>query len=149
MKANIKRNATKVALFAAVLLATSLFAGSANAQSGFKGNFTLEHQTRWGEAVLPAGHYLLTFDDNISNMLVVRDAKSHRALAYEPSNIRQNSTKGESALLVSVRGSQRIVSSFRVAELGQTFIYDRALASGRAVEEANNTETVPVMEAKK
>jgi hypothetical protein len=149
MKANIRRNATKVTLFAAALLATSLFVGSANAQSAFKGKFTLEHQTRWGQAVLPAGHYLLTFDNHISNMLVVRDAKSLQALAYEPINIRQNSTKGGSALLVSVRGSQRVVHSFRIAELGQTFIYDRRLASGHAVEEANNAESVPVLEAKK
>jgi hypothetical protein len=149
MKANISRNATKVTLLAAMLLAVSLFAGSANAQSGFRGKFTLDHQTRWGQAVLPAGHYLLTFDDHLSDMLVVSDAKSHRRVAYEPSNNRQDSTKGESALLVSVRGSQRIVNSFRVAELGQTFIYDHSLASRRAVEEANNTETVPVMEARK
>jgi hypothetical protein len=149
MKANIRRNATKVTLFAAALLATSLFVGSANAQSAFKGKFTLEHQTRWGQAVLPAGHYLLTFDNHISNMLVVRDAKSLQALAYEPINIRQNSTEGGSALLVSVRGSQRVVHSFRIAELGQTFIYDRRLASGHAVEEANNAENVPVLEAKK
>jgi hypothetical protein len=132
-----------------MLLAVSLFAGSANAQSGFRGKFTLDHQTRWGQATLPAGHYLLTFDNHLSNMLVVRDAKSHRAVAYEPSNNRQDSTEGESALLVSVRGSQRIVNSFRVAELGQTFIYDPALVSRRAVEEANNAETVPVMEARK
>ena len=149
MKANIRRNATKVTLFAAALLATSLFAGSANAQSAFKGKFTLEHQTRWGQAVLPAGHYLLTFDNHLSNMLVISDANSLRKVAFEPINIRQNSTEGGSALLVSVRGSQRVVHSFRVAELGQTFIYDRGLASRRAVEEAKNAESVPVLEAKK
>jgi hypothetical protein len=64
MKLNITRNATRLTLFAAALLATILFAGSANAQSPFKGKFTLQHETRWGQAVLPAGDYILTFDNH-------------------------------------------------------------------------------------
>jgi hypothetical protein len=147
MKLNIARNATRLTLFAAVLLASSLFAGSANAQS-FKGKFTLTHETHWGQAVLPAGDYLLSFDNHISNLLVVRDAKSGRGVAYEPINNRQDSKAGGSALLIGTRGSQQVVHSFRVAELGETFIYDRPLAR-RAVEEANNTATVRVLEARK
>jgi hypothetical protein len=147
MKLNIARNATRLTLFAAVLLASSLFAGSANAQS-FKGKFTLTHETRWGQAVLPSGDYLLSFDNHISNVLVVRDAKSGRGVAYEPINNRQDSKAGGSALLIGTRGSQQVVHSFRVAELGETFIYDRTVAR-RAVEEANNTATVPVLDARK
>jgi hypothetical protein len=147
MKLNITRNATRLTLFAAALLATSLFAGTANAQS-FKGKFTLTHETHWGQAVLPAGDYLLSFDNHISNLLVVRDAKSGRGVAYEPINNRQDSKAGGSALLIGTRGSQQVVHSFRVAELGETFIYDRPLAR-RAVEEANNTATVRVLEARK
>jgi hypothetical protein len=147
MKLNMKRNAAKVTLFAAALLATSLFAGSANAQSAFKGKFTLSQETRWGHAVLPAGDYVVKLDNNIPNMLVIRDAKSGRGVAYEPVSIREDSAEGGSALLIGTRGSQRVVHSFRVAELGETFVYDREL-SRRAVEEANSTETVTVLEAK-
>ena len=149
MKLNITRNATRLTLFAAALLATTLFAGSANAQSQFKGKFTLQHETRWGQAVLPAGHYTLTFDNKMPNMLVVRDAKSLRGVAYEPANIRQDSTGGESALLIAVRGSRQIVHSLRLAELGQIFVYDPALANGREVEEASQTQDVPVIVANK
>jgi hypothetical protein len=150
MKPNITRNATKLTLFAAALLATILFAGSANAQSPFKGKFTLTHETRWGKAVLPAGDYILSSDANnkIPGLLVIRDAKSLHAVAYEPINNAQDSTGGESALLIAVRGSQRVVHSFRVAELGQTFIYDRTLAR-RAVEEARQPQAIPVIVAKK
>ena len=148
MKLNITRNATRLTLFAAALLATTLFAGSANAQS-FKGKFTLTHETRWGQAVLPAGNYILTFDNHISDMLVVRDAKSLYGVAYEPANIRQDSTGGESALLIAVRGSQQVVHSLRIAELGQVFVYDRALANRREVEEARQSQAVPVIVAKK
>lgn len=149
MKLNITRNATRLTLFAAALLATILFAGSANAQSPFKGKFTLQHETRWGQAVLPAGNYILTFDNHISNMLVVRDAKTRHAVAYEPTNNAQDSTGGESALLVAVRGSQQVVHSFRLAELGQTFIYDPALANRREVEEARQSQAVPIIVARK
>ena len=150
MKLNFTRNAAKLTLLAAALLATSLFARSAKAQSAINGKFTLQHETRWGQAVLPAGNYSVSFDHNnkIHGLLVIRDAKSLRFVAYEPINNRQDSGKGGSALLIGTRGSQQIVHSFRVAELGQTFVYDRTLAR-RAVEEAHNTKTVPVMEAKK
>lgn len=149
MKLNITRNTTRLTFFAAALLATSLFAGTANAQSPFKGKFTLTQETRWGQAVLPAGHYIVTFDDHFSDMLIVRDAKSLRAVAYEPSNNRQGSGEGGSALLIGVRGSQPVVHSFRLAELGETFIYDLALASRSAVEEARQAQAVPVIVAKK
>jgi hypothetical protein len=148
MKLNITRNATRLTLFAAALLATILFAGSANAQSPFKGKFTLQHETRWGQAVLPAGDYILTFDNHLSNILIVRDTKSLHAVAYEPANNAQDSTEGESALLIGVRGSQQVVHSFRLADLGQTFIYDRTLAR-RAVEEARQPQAVPVIVAEK
>lgn len=148
MKPNITRNATRLTLFAATLLATILFAGSANAQSPFKGKFTLQHETRWGLAVLPAGNYTLTFDNHLSNMLVLRDAESGRAIAYEPAYNAQHSTESGSALLIGVRGSEQVVHSFRLAELGQTFIYDRTLAR-RAVEEARQPQAIPVIVARK
>jgi len=149
MKLNITRNATRLTLFAAALLATALFAGSANAQSSFKGKFTLQHETRWGQALLPAGHYTLTFDNKMPNMLVIRDVKSLHGVAYEPANNREDSTGGESALLIGFRGSQQVVHSFRAAELGQTFIFDRELANRRAVEEARQTHDIPVVVSKK
>lgn len=149
MKLNITRNATRLTLFAATLLATSLFVGTANAQSPFKGKFTLTQETRWGRAVLPAGQYTLTFDNKMSSLLVIRDAKTLRAVAYEPANNRQDSGEGGSALLIGVRGSQPVVHSFRLAELGETFVFDPALASRSAVEEARQAQAVPVVVAKK
>src|SRR5579864_5858987 len=104
MKLNITRNATRLVLFAAALLATALFPGSAHAQSPFKGQFTLQHETRWGRAVLPAGQYTVTFDSEMPNMLVIRDAKTRHTVAFEPINNAQDSTGAESALLIGVRG---------------------------------------------
>lgn len=149
MKLNITRNAAKLTLFAAALLATSLFAGTVNAQSPLKGKFTLTQETRWGKAVLPPGHYIVAFDNHLSQMLVVRDATTDRTVAYEPIDIRQDSGEGGSALLIGVRGSQPVVHSFRLAELSETFVYDPTLASRSAVEEAHQTQTIPVVVAKK
>ena len=149
MRGKITRYATRGTLFAAVLLATCLLARPANAQAGIQGKFTLPYETHWGQAVLPAGDYLLTFTNNSmgNTMLVIRNARSRQFAAFESVNIRQDSGKGESALLIGSRGEQRIVYSLRIAELGQAFVYDRALA--RAVEEAQQTQSVPVVVAKR
>ena len=150
MKARIVRHITKATLYAAVLLAGCLFGSPANAQSDFQGNFTLQSETHWGRAVLPVGDYVLTFThDNMPPMLVIRDAKSRLVVAYESVDIRERSTKGESALLISTRGKQRVVQSLQIAELGQMFVYDRAVRPGRTVEEARQTQVVPVLVAKK
>jgi hypothetical protein len=149
MKVKITRYATRVTLFAAALLTTCLFAGSVNAQAGIQGKFTLPYEVHWGQAVLPAGEYLLTFtpDSMVGTRLVIRNAKNDRFVAFESVNIREDSKKGESALLIGTRGGQRIVHSLTIAELGQVFVYDRGL--DRAVEEARQTQAVPVVVAEK
>jgi hypothetical protein len=150
MKLTITRYATRVTLFATVLLAICSFARPANAQEMFQGRFTLPFEAHWSQAVLPAGDYLLTFTRLVgSAMLVVEDASSRRIVAYEPVKITDDSTQGGSALLVGTRAGQRIVHSLRIAELGQVFVYDRALAREYALQEAHQTQAIPVSMAKK
>jgi len=150
MKTNLMRNPAKVTLFAAALLAACLFCRPANAQLDFQGKFTLQHETRWGTAVLPAGDYLLTIDhDIVPRMLVIRDAKSRLIVAYESLDDREGRTKGESALLISTRGRQQVVQSLTIAELGEAFVYERPPAQGRPTEEAGQRQAVPVTVAKK
>jgi hypothetical protein len=152
MKTKITRYATKAMLFVTVLLATCFFAGRASAQAGFRGKFTLPFETHWGKAVLPAGEYLLFSldgDNKIPDLWAIRDAKSLRAVAYEPVGIRDDRPAGKSALLVSRRGTQHVVYALRIAELGQVFVYDPTLAHAAAVQEARQAETVPVVLAQK
>ena len=149
MKIITKANFTKVTLFATVLLAGCFFAGAANAQM-VQGTFTLDHAARWGKTVLPAGDYCLRLDPGADPaMAVIFDATSGKRVAVVASGITEDGSKGHSALLISRRGNQRVIYSFRVAELGESFVYDPALAHGRGIIEANNTETVPVLDAKK
>jgi hypothetical protein len=148
MKLSTKANTTKMTLFAAVLLATCFFAGTANAQA-FQGKFTLQHSVRWGEAVLGAGEYRLALDTGtVPAQAVITNAASGKNVAIVRSSISEDG-KGNSALLIGRRGNQHVVYSFRVAELGQVFIYDPALAHRNGMSEADNTETVPVLDAKK
>lgn len=150
MQPQMKQFLTRMTLFATVLLAICTFARSASAQTQFQGRCTLLYAAHWGKAVLPVGDFLLTFTrmDGVA-MLLVQDAKSGRYVANEPVNITEESTKSGSALLIGTRAGQRIVHSIRIAELGQVFVYDPALAHGHTVEEVHNTQAVPVSAAKK
>jgi len=151
MKPNFTKKAAKVTLFAAALLATCLFAGSANAQSLFSGKFTLQHTTRWGKAVLPAGNYdirLGAFDSVDADLFVISDANSGRTVARETCSVTEDAPENSTnALLIGGRANQQIVHSFRVPDLGKTCIYNRSLASRPTSEAASNAEVVPVLVA--
>jgi hypothetical protein len=153
MKSNILVNAKRVTLFAAVLVAILIFASGANAQSTFQGTFTLGHSARWGKTVLGAGDYIVRVNNTNGSSPLVAEiiyAKSGRPAALETcSNVDSFKPNGEkSALLIGHRGNQQVVHSFRIAELGQTFIFDRTLASRQVSEEASNQENVPVLVVK-
>jgi hypothetical protein len=151
MKTNLTHKVTRATLFAATLLAACLFAGAANAQSTFHGKFTLQHSVRWGQAVLSAGDYLITIDSTTFEgplMAIIFDAKSGKKAAFVSCAITEDA-KGDTALFISTRGNEHVVHTFRVAELGESFIFDPALAHPRATEEASKTEIVPVLHAKK
>jgi hypothetical protein len=151
-KVGTKVTGSKVTLFAAVLLAVCIFTGSANAQSTFKGKFTLQHSARWGKTVLGAGDYVIDLNHNNDAgplIAVIRYAKSGRVAARETCSAADGATKGDSALFIGHRGNQQVIHSFRVAQLGETFVYDRTLASRQVSEEAMDKEKIPVLEAKK
>jgi hypothetical protein len=149
MKSRIVRHIARATLFAAALLATGWFAQPANAQE-WTGKFTLPYEARWGQAVLPPGDYQLTVaPGDTAGMLIIREARSLRAVALEPVNIRENSREETSTLLIGTQGKQHIVYSLTIAELGASFVYQSRPAHNREFEEARKTQTVPVTVAKK
>jgi hypothetical protein len=150
MNANTKGSSIRAALFTAALMAVCLFAGSANAQSAFHGTFTLQHEIHWGDAVLPAGNYVIDLDRGTGpSIALIRNAATDRPVAMVASAIVQSGARDKSALVVGSRGRIRVVRSFQVAELGEVFIYDRPLDRGEANEEAKDTSVVPILQAKK
>lgn len=154
MKVNLTKKATKVTLFACALLGSGLFAGSAHAQARYQGKFTLKNSVRWGMAVLPPGEYRISAP-GIANgrtmLFVIQNATTGRQVALESSPIVEDGPRNDdrSELLVGTRGRQLVVYSFQVAELGESFIYDRTLAKGHGQVEAREGEAVRVLVAKK
>jgi len=148
MKTNTKLNRIRSTLSAGVLLAACLFARPASAQAWIQGKFTLPYEARWGHAILPPGDYQLTFaPGDTPGMLVVRDAKSRRVVAFELINVREGSREGASALLVGTHGKQHVVYALTIAKLGESFVYERPPAHYR--EEARQTQAVPVVVAER
>jgi len=136
----------------ATLVAICFSTATAHAQSAFQAQLTLPYEVHWGAAALPPGIYILTFNGNDARpTVVIRDAKTYRIVALEPAGIEERTTGGKSALLIEMRGHHRVVDSFRIAELGQLFVYHRASANRRAVEEAKTrkAQIVPIVVAEK
>ena len=147
---NLKKKLSTVQLLTLGLLVSFLWASVANAAPRYRGRFSLPYEVRWGQAVLPAGEYLLRFVDVQTRVFVViRDAKSGKDVAYLAA-VTNGQAKGRSALLIAEVGSQQVVHSLRLAELGEVFIYEPALARrAEDVREAHKVQTLPIVAAKR
>jgi hypothetical protein len=147
MKAKTIRRAIEVRLFAVVLLATCAFATSANAQS-FYGKFTLPFDTHWGKTVLPAGNYTMSLNSE-TNVALIRSANGS-TFGFTPIPIEATSKKGATALMVMVRGNERIVRSLNLPEHGVSLIYTPATSAEREIlAKADQVQSVPVITAGK
>jgi|GEM_PF-1113032 len=141
----------KLTAVAALAVAALFAATTMNATPLFQGKFSLPYEVRWGKAILPAGEYRLRVDHVTTNTFVtIEQAKSGKKVAMVLSFIVEDdkNTKDGSALLIASKGGQRIVHSLKLAELGEVFIYDPALARGQGTIEARKTQAVPVVAAK-
>jgi hypothetical protein len=148
MNANHKGYSAGWRPFLGVLLAVCFLATAANADSLFKGTFTLTHPVRWDSAVLAPGQYSLTLDQS-TQTIIICDAATGKAVArtFAQPDYRSGD---DSQLVVTVRGEQRAVSAVQLAGLGK--VYQKAhpfAASERTVEEARNAEAIPVEMAQK
>jgi hypothetical protein len=144
----ISRTISRVTLFAALLIAACVFTGAASAQAAFDGKFTLTNPARWGKVTLGPGDYRVTLTST-PFIAAIYYEPSGRLATYVQCDNADGHAKGESALLIGHRGNVMVVHSFRVSELGETFIFDRTLASRQSAEEALSKDDVPVLEAKK
>jgi hypothetical protein len=151
MKFNNSQAATKVTFFAVLVLIAGLFAGATQAQSLYRGKFTLDHQVRWVSTLIPAGHYNLVVDSALGTsshpIARVVDTKTGITVAMFACPITEDS-KGPSVLILGRRDGQQVVHTLRVEELNESFIFDPSLARRRATEEARDAKTVQILEAK-
>ena len=147
---NLKKNLSTVQLLALGLLVSFLWASVVNAAPSYRRRFSLPYEVRWGQAVLPPGEYLLRFEDVQTRVFVViQDAKSGKGIAYLVPKTKSKA-QGKSALLIADKSNQRVVHSLRLAELGEVFIYEPALARrAENVREAQIVQTLPIVAAKR
>lgn len=140
--------------FSGALLGAAIVFGmsapAAKAQSYNNGKFDLPFEAHWGGAVLPAGHYMFKITSNdVNPVVIIRNAETRKFVAYERVDFQEKSSSGKSALLIGTKGGQQIVYSVRIAELGQVFVCDPALANeeARTPVQARNSQDVPVLVA--
>jgi hypothetical protein len=148
MKQQLIRFASRSLLFLAIAGATCVSGSPVQAQSLFRGKFTLPYEARWGQAVLPAGNYTLSMGEAAaSGTMLIREAKSGRTVAQIPTNIAEDSKAGNSALLIVTRGGKHIIYTLRLAETGQMFVSDPELAR-QVREQEKETKVIPILQAK-
>jgi len=149
MKENHTLYSASWKLFLGIMLAACLLATAAHANKLVEGKFTLTNHVHWGQAVLPPGDYSFTLDQT-THTIIVRDAATDKVVAREFAQIDSSNVSDDSKLLIRVQGRQRAVYSVQVVGWGE--IYNRANpfgTRGREVEEARNTEAVPIEVAQK
>ncbi len=145
-----QKNFSAIQLATLGLAASLLLVGVALAAPIYRGSFTLPFDARWGQTTLPAGGYMVRFADVGSrSFLVIKETKSGRDVALlAPVATNETTSTGQSALLVTTRGHQRVIHSLRLAELGEVFVYDPEAAS-EEIREARQTQTILVVADKR
>jgi hypothetical protein len=148
MKTNDMRYSASLKLFLGVLLAACFLATAAQANPLFTGTFKLTNEVHWGNAVLGPGAYSLAVDQQ-TETIIIRDAHTGKIVARELARPDYRDSDA-SEMVVAIQGNQRAVYSVRLAGLGEVFQQAHPFAeSGRATEEARNTEAIPVEVAEK
>ena len=147
MKIVTMRQASRIGLFAALVLVTLAFAASANAQS-YSAKFTLPYEVQWGKSVLPAGTYTISMDSS-RNPALIRSATGN-TVGFTPLPVTNDSHHGDTALFVMVRGNRHVVRSLNLPERGVSLTYKPATSAVRELfTQADHTDAVPVTSARK
>jgi hypothetical protein len=111
-----------VKLSVGLAVATSLLAGTANAQPIMKGTFTLPYDVRWGSSLLTAGTYTIVIDSAHRPALVSTQAGMGRALVF--AQVVNDASKDLSTALVITRGETgHTVRALNWREGNRSFVY--------------------------
>jgi hypothetical protein len=146
-----KRSPTETAtlrLILAVVIAVGVFTTAANAQPSFAGNFTLPYEVHWGQAILPAGEYLIRMD-SITSAAVIRSKSGSMAVFTEFPTLADSSEPGR-FLTITRNGNEHRVRTLNLPELGKVVIFAPFTKNEKeALAKAGDIKTLPVVSAKK
>jgi hypothetical protein len=145
MEAKTIRQPIAVKLLAVVLLATGAFAAAADAQT-LAAKFTLPFEVHWGKTVLPAGEYTMSMD-SLTNVALIWSVEGE-AVCFTPIPVTAFSDKGATALLVMVRGNERIVRSLNLPSRRLSLVYQPTNQAEREIfAQADKVQAVPLITA--
>ena len=152
MKTNASRHPIQARLLTVAVLLICGFAAAANAQSSGHPavaiRFTLPFQAHWGTRILPAGQYTMYFDNSHPAALV--QSANGKTAFYTPIPIRNRSNNGPAALLVVVRGNERMVRSLNLPKSDLSLVYQPATNTEREIlAQADQIKAVPLITADK
>lgn len=123
---------------ATFLFLVCLVPGAANAQNLVSGKFHLKNEVRWGQTVLQPGDYTITVPTVAPVPLAtIADAEGNNILMVS-TMIRGQVKHGESSLLIVTNGTQRVVYSLNLPQLGVSLIYQSGTNTKRGSLQAKN-----------
>jgi hypothetical protein len=135
---------TSLKLFLGILIASCVFSAAANAAPTFVGKFTLPHEVRWGQAVLPPGDYSIRMDSTAAPAKIT--SASGSMVVFTQSPMLADNEKGGTYLTIT----NHRVRSLNIPDLGKTVIFAPLSRSEReALAKAGQIEVLPVIVAKK
>lgn len=143
------RYPTSLKLLLGVVIATFVFTAAANAQPSFTGKFTLPYEVHWGQALLPAGSYVIRMDSTASPAKISPANGSSAGVYTEYPRVEDSHASGM-YLTVTNQANQRRVRSLNLPQLGKVIVFAPLTKSERETyAKAGQINTVPVVTAKR
>jgi hypothetical protein len=116
------RSATKIFLFVAIVLVSSIFSDIVYADSFFRGTVTLPYEVRWGQAVLQPGDYLILVR-SLSQPAQIY-SKDGNQMFFTSALFTELNSKGKTRLIITPNGDKHVVDSLNMPLAGISLIYE-------------------------
>jgi hypothetical protein len=133
--------------FALLILVVAAAVG-ANAQNSFTGKVQITNQVRWGKSLLPAGEYSLSIPSFEAPVRLYIQSMDGKTAAIAVAQI-ANPEPGGNFVFVTGTGSDRLVRSMNLQELGLSLVYAPLTSREREKLYASVSQTLPVQISKK
>jgi hypothetical protein len=109
-------------LVAAGLMAVGFGASASQAQSIYKGSFTLDHDVRWQNATMPAGDYTFTVQSSTRSKPVLVTGPNGTVFQM-PLVTAETKIADQSKLILEWRGDNLCVREMELGEIGLNIRY--------------------------
>jgi hypothetical protein len=146
----MKKNLSRIfAIVAIAVIAVCAAPAPAAAQDAYKGRFTLTHDVRWSQALLPAGEYTFSLKSTSLPAQILVHGPNGFAILMTSATATKN-RDASSCITIERRGGMRVVSDLYLAELGIDLRYNAPkLPDNEIAQGPRETEQVLVAMATK